>query len=63
MCIREKQGKGESLYGSSKGQGYSHAPHDLLPRRSTAYHLSPHVDLKSLHVNPTDHVRRSMNYA
>lgn len=55
--------EGGSVYGSLKGHGYSHAPHDLFPRRSTAYHLSTHVDLKSLHVNPTDYVRRSMDYA
>lgn len=63
VCIREKQGEGGSVYGSLKGHGYSHAPHDLFPRRSTAYHLSTHVDFKSLHVNPTDYVRRSMDYA
>ena len=54
--------EGGSVYGSLKGHGYSHAPHDLFPRRSTAYHLSTHVDLKSMHVNPTDYVRRSMDY-
>ena len=63
VCIREKQGEGGSVYGSLKGHGYSHAPHDLFPRRSTAYHLSTYVDLKSLHVDPTDYVRRSMDYA
>lgn len=62
VCIREKQGEGGSVYGSSKGQGYSHAPHDLFPRRSTAYHLSTYVDLKSLHVDPINYVRRSMDY-
>ena len=56
-------GEGGSVYGSLKGQGYSHAPHDLFPQRSTAYHLSTYVDLKSLHVNPTDYVRRSIGYA
>ena len=56
-------GEGGSVYGSLKGQGYSHAPHDLFPQRSTAYHLSTYVDLKSLHVDPIDYVRRSMDYA
>ena len=64
MCMREAvRREGGSVYGSLKGHGYSHAPHDLFPRRSTAYHLSTHVDFKSLHVNPTDYVRRSMDYA
>ena len=60
VCVLE--GEVESVYGSSKGQGYSHAPHDLFPQRSTAYHLSTYVDLKSLHVDPIDYVRRSMDY-
>ena len=56
-------GEGGSVYGSLKGHGYSHAPHDLFPRRSTAYHLSTYVDFKSLHVDPTDYVRRSIDHA
>ena len=65
VCVYERSRgrEGGSVYGSLKGHGYSHAPHDLFPRRSTAYHLSTYVDLKSLHVDPTDYVRRSMDYA
>ena len=64
MYVHERgRGEGGCIYGSLKGHGYSHAPHDLFPRRSTAYHLSTHVDFKSLHVDPTDYVRRSMDYA
>ena len=64
VCIREKQGEGgrERIW-KFKGAWIFHAPHDLFPRRSTAYHLSTYVDLKSLHANPTDYVRRSMDYA
>ena len=64
VCVHERgRGRERAYMEVKRGQGYSHAPHDLFPRRSTAYHLSTYVDLKSMHVNPTDYVRRSMDYA
>lgn len=54
VCVLE----GEGVYGSSMGQGYSHAPHDLFPQKSKAYHLSTYVDLRSIYLNSMDYIRR-----